>query len=576
MYDLGNAANGAAPWDATLRPAIGTYHLNPDAVEAQLQQLYDSGQRKIALVLWYMPFTTAPYPGSEPDMWIHVVNSRGGRLSTQHEQNLRSMLRWIAYIGFDEVTLRFAQQGGADPSSDNAPWSSGWSEQQYLENLAFITNTRSIMESELAPTSIRRQYDLGVELGGITKNQAGIYTKRLWTDYVARFGNADSYGFSFAIARGRVAQQIAIYDQTGTRPNEYAIDVYGAPSSDPIDVAIDYVHEEMARAGEGEKPVIIQETFANDEDTARRILLALTLTPMKIRYIMQWPVYSAQQNVHVLVPSQYNAYGGSAAPGGILSARSCVLPADSHLCTSKISWSTSNTTNTSVFANGALMAMDAHGTASANWISGPNQFQLTSDQGVLDNIVITAFPAGTPTLDWLGAGLSCDKFQCVTATGSNIENGCTVGIFAPDWSTYLGAGLDVSCKSNSVTFRLPESIQRTYEGINFNVNNPSGRWSEPVYVPIDPPPPVLYKAGLACDQNQCIWASAINVTAGCSVSLFAPDWSSTLAVLTNVSCQHDRIAFEIPAWIRQQYQAIHFNVNNSYQKWSAPMYVRIR
>lgn len=128
------------------------------------------------------------------------------------------------------------------------------------------------MESVLSLSTVKRQYDLGVELGGIVDNQARTYTKRLWTDYVSRFGSGDSYGFSYAVARGRIAQQIAIYDQVGVRPSAYAIDVYAPPQSDPMDQALTYVYQEMQQAGEGAKPIIIQETYADDSEIARKIL----------------------------------------------------------------------------------------------------------------------------------------------------------------------------------------------------------------------------------------------------------------------------------------------------------------
>lgn len=574
FYDMGNAAGGTQPWDATLRPVIGTYHLNPTAVQAQLQQLYDSGQRKISLVLWHMPFVTSPYPGSEPNMWAHIVNSSGGHLSAQHEQNLRAILRWIKYVGFEEVTLRFAQQGGADPSSNNAPWNAGWSEAQYQENLAFITSTRAIVESVLSLSPVRRQYDLGLELGGLTGNQAPRYTKQLWTDYVSRYGNADSYGFSIAAGAGRMARLIAMFKQTGVRPYAYAIDAYGPPQGDSMDQVLNYSYQEMQQGGEAAKPLIIQETYANDGDVAQKIVDFINVVPLQIKYIVQWPVAVSNLDVNLTPSAQYNAYGGSAAPSGSILAQNCVLTT-THLCSAWINWATSNASNVKVYANGALMAIAGSGSENANWISGPNHFELTSDQGSLGTLDITALPAGTPTLDWLGAELSCDNFQCVTATGSNLQSGCTVGIFAPDWSSYLGAATNVTCATDKVSFTIPGTIQQTYPGINFNVNNPNGKWSEPVYVPIDPPKPVIYKAGLSCAQNQCVWASTTNVTAGCSVSIFAPDWSATLAVISNVSCNRDTVAFEIPAWIRQQYSAINFNVNNAYSKWSEPYYLNI-
>jgi hypothetical protein len=610
FYDMGNAKGSC--WNGTIRPVIGTYHLNPTLVEAQLRQMYKSGQKKIALFLWYAPIANAaailnapqvpapPCNDATPlsqviNVYEHVVNSFGGVLSTQHQQNLQAILRLVKKIGFNQVTLRFAQQGGADPSSATTGYWNGWNESQYQENLNFIINTRSLMENELSGSSIKRLYDLGVELGGVTASQASTYTLRLWGDYFNRFGKADSYGFSVAAARGRMTQLIQTFNAVGVRPDLYAVDTYGEGQGDEVDSVLAYTYDELNKMGERLKPLIIQETYANSPSVAQRIISVLNTYPLIIQNIQQWPVYSWDLKTNLTPPSQYNAYGGSVVPTGTITANSCTLPLGQSLCSSQINWSSSNATNVSVYVNGSLMASLPSGTVLAPWI-GPTiaDFQLRSDQGLLDEVKISALPTGTPMLDPLGAELNGNAFQSISASGFNLQSGCTIGIFTPDWSAVnliggnaalLAQISNANCAGSSVSFDIPAWIQTQYKAINFNVSNTNGKWSNPVFVSIDRPKPVIYKAGLGGNQLQSIWATTSNVSSGCTVGIFTPDWSAVnlsaanpalLASVSIVNCQTNSITLEIPQWIRQKYSAINFNVSNSYGKWSEPYLITIR
>lgn len=582
--------------DGWQRPVIPTYHLNPTRVAAQMKQLYKSGQKKIVFFLWYMPIGGVTPPGGEPHTGNgYIADSAGGALCPQHQENLRAMARLAKSIGFTEVTLRFGQQGGADPSSKNAPWQSGWSEAGYLENRSFIFHTRAILESELASSSVKRWYDLGVELGGITENQNTMYTRRLWSDYHNRFGKEDSYGFSVAVWRGRVAEMIRNYDASGGRPNRYAIDTYGEGQGDPVDVALGYTYDEMNKAGDGKKPLVIQETYADNAEVAKRIVSALNRWPITLQSINQWPQRTMKESVLTPLP-QYKAYGGSSASSGTIVAGPCVLAPGQTVCESQVSWETSYASNVAVYVNDKLMAALPSGSVAAPWIGGPARFELRSNEGVLATTTITALPAGTPTLDAESPKLTCDAFQCVAATGSNIAPGCQVSLFTPDWSVatpgapnpaLLATVPASSCEPNAVRFEVPAAILSKYKSINFNVSNPNGKWSEPVMASIDRPAPSISQAGLGCDKNQCIWANGANIAKGCSVAIFTPDWSAAagaapgaanpalLATVTSVECDRAGVSLEIPAWILSKYRAVNFNVNNPYGKWSEPRYLKI-
>lgn len=577
------------------RPAIATYHRNPSRVAAQMRQLYRSGQKKIVFFLWYMPIGNAPLPaGAEPHTWNgYIADSMGGELVPQAQENLRAMARLAKAIGFNEVTLRFGQQGGGDPSSKNAPWNNGWSEAGYLENRSFIFNTRAILESELAGSSVKRTYDLGVELGGITENQNTKYVRRLWSDYSNQFGKGDSYGFSVAVWPGRVAQMIKDFDASGGRPNSYAIDTYGEGQGDPVDVAMGYSWDEMRKAGDANKPLIIQETYADNPEVARRIVNALNRWPITIQHVNQWPQRTMKESVLTPLP-QYKNYGGESTASGTLVAAPCVLAPGQTVCESQISWTTTYASNVAVYVNGKIMAALPYGSVAAPWISSsPARFELRSSEGVLSTVTISALASGTPTLDQDSAKLTCDSFQCLAANGTNIEKGCSVALFTPDWApvtpsapnpAFLASVPASSCDPGALRFEIPAWIQAKYKAVNFNVSNPNGKWSSPVYASIDRPAPSLSQAGLGCDRNQCIWASGANIVPGCTVAIFTPDWApvnpsapnpAQLATVTNVSCQMTGLSFEIPAWIQAKYRSVNFNVNNPYGKWSEPRSVKI-
>jgi hypothetical protein len=78
MYSVGNYLE--YPDDSVwfipynLRPVIGTYHLAPDTVRKQLAIMYNNGQRKIALDLWYSDFSRDANLVDSP-LYGHVVNA---------------------------------------------------------------------------------------------------------------------------------------------------------------------------------------------------------------------------------------------------------------------------------------------------------------------------------------------------------------------------------------------------------------------------------------------------------------------------------------------------------------------
>jgi hypothetical protein len=302
MYSVGNYLSYPTDSDwfipYNLRPVIGTYHLAPDTVRKQLATMFANGQRKIALDLWYSDFSRDANLVDSP-LYGHVVNSKLGKLMPQHEANFRALLGDIQSQGFDEIILRFDTQGDSDPRG----WTN-WDDSKYQLNWSFISSTKSIVQAVLGK-SFKVLYDLDGELGGIFNGQSAQYAQKLWHDYIQAYGSHNTVGFSFAVAPQRLTNAIAIFDKEGKRPDIYAFDIYGDEYN-----TFAYLKNEMIAAGESQKPVYAEEVFYNDPLSFSQILLARSMLPLNIRFIIQWPLErgATQSNFSIQYPADYSAY----------------------------------------------------------------------------------------------------------------------------------------------------------------------------------------------------------------------------------------------------------------------------
>jgi hypothetical protein len=214
-----------------------------------------------------------------------MINANLGRLPPMQEYNLREFLKLAAAIGFNEVHVRFAQQWLSDPIS--------WEHelQYYNFNTSFIFSTRGIVEEVLAPLQIKRLYDLGAELGGLHSSNHRfnpVYTQRLWAEYVTRYGNSDTVGFSYAMAPGRISYQYQIYKKVGVFPKYISIDVYGTQKE--LYKTFLTAFQELKMFGAEATPFIIQEAYYNDLPTLLALKDAQSVTGMNIKTILQWPL----------------------------------------------------------------------------------------------------------------------------------------------------------------------------------------------------------------------------------------------------------------------------------------------
>jgi hypothetical protein len=277
---VSNAIGGGSDFFTALnQPVVGWYHVNASTIKQDLATMRANGQRKIALPIF---FTSIPRGKSSdpnvPDVWYHNVNSAGGALSAQQQQNLKDFCAAIDQAGFSEFLVRFGPQGVSSPKDWGA-----WNQTMFDENEAFVFGVRSVIES--CSMKARRVYDLALELAGRTDTPlAQRYCTQMWKDYVAANGSGDSCAFGAPAVPEFVGNLIDWLKAASLPlPAVYSLDCYP-------DVAkkMTRLRDTLAKRGEAGKPVILGETYYNDAQTANEIRQTKAL--LRLQSFYQWPV----------------------------------------------------------------------------------------------------------------------------------------------------------------------------------------------------------------------------------------------------------------------------------------------
>jgi len=258
--------------DVFRTPACQLQTIQPE-IERQLKLMRKARQEKLGLVLWFTNSTM------DEDCTGFLLNSAGGHLTPKVTGNLRQLIKVAAGLGFNEIQVRFAPMGRNWPTQ----WTT-WKEDLFAENWSVIESTVSALSDTGEPRII---YDLGVELGGLKApgcSQCETYVKRIWAKFNATFPQRESYGFSVAIAPGRVLALIQNLREAGAMPTEIAIDTY-----DPQRPGIKIAKEEMQSA-QVDLPILIQETLYNSPAMNKALREQAQLYHVRIRAIMQWPL----------------------------------------------------------------------------------------------------------------------------------------------------------------------------------------------------------------------------------------------------------------------------------------------
>lgn len=302
VYDVRDYINtpgtGDEGWTTeNLNLVIGEYHLNPYLVNKQLQNMYNNGQRKIALPIWYDIFS----PNNNDPTSTNSIRANRGRMVPQHEANFKNVLKKIKEIGYNEVVIRFASQGASDPGN----WGNSWNEYYFQKNWNFIYNSIKTSNSILLNTSIRVMYDLDIEMGGKDTNNSLVkYQKKLWQNYVYIFGNRNCFGFSVIASGGknkknnsRMDKYINYMSETGFMPHEFAIDIYAKDGRETLE-KLKNSYNSLSRNGQPTRSVVILETHYNDMDNYNDLTDAIVYTGINVRTIYQWQLTRRQKKMH--------------------------------------------------------------------------------------------------------------------------------------------------------------------------------------------------------------------------------------------------------------------------------------
>jgi hypothetical protein len=277
-----------------LRPVIGTYHEDSLTVQCQLAEMFDAGQRRIALVLWFDDLSGVPRLRTQP-VYGHTVNARADSLLPQHAANLRALVTHIRELGFAQLVVRFAGQGQSRPKE----WTV-WNETEYQRNRRFIWSTIRLVERTRRELPVL--YDLDIEGGGIDTGQQRQYVRRLWQDYVATFPLERTIGVSVAasarfdptLGGRRLATLLADYDSVGRRPSILAVDIYEWPKRSLVAIG-----RSLAAARTPGIPVIIMESYYDDTETRDAIADVRAAGAVNVVSVFQWPLARNALTRHV-------------------------------------------------------------------------------------------------------------------------------------------------------------------------------------------------------------------------------------------------------------------------------------
>ncbi|MFZ2719929.1 MAG: hypothetical protein WAZ27_03590 [Minisyncoccia bacterium] len=292
--------------DDSVKPPFIEILTNPVKVKAQLQKMYDSGQRKITTLIWH-----APLRGIHADK-THVgylVNSKGG-LKPEIIRGLEAYYTAVREVGFTDLVFRAGLQSCSAPHmwvpNNTIACPTSYSTEIENDNFTVILQVHAAADKVFAGSTVKRWYDLYGE--GIGYDEpAPTYNKRIWKRYTTKFGTADTYGFSIAYGEGRLAKAYQIYDFVGKRPPVIAVDVYDShEGGPPMASTLAALGREMQQLNLTATPVVIQETYYNHAPSFTAISNFVKTYGIKVAAIYQWP--TDKSDIWLDTPYLYSAY----------------------------------------------------------------------------------------------------------------------------------------------------------------------------------------------------------------------------------------------------------------------------
>ena len=269
----------------------GRYHLDPPCIrepygvvynydtatttiDAQLQQMYNNGQRRLRINL---SFTQGAL------IWT-IMDSTGGNLALRFQANLANLLAAIKATGFAEIEVSFHCIRARDPTR----WTT-FSDDFFQENWSLIQNLHPI----IAGAGISYHIDLSNEGIPLSPGYVALLQddQMLWNDYVSEFGSNDTVGFSIIADSAHVGQVSTVYGPSpfGNHGSPQLFDVH---IYDETGVSFATAFNSLNSQGYQGVGWIVGEAYYNDAAEAMALRGEVTSTGQKVFYLTQWPVTS--------------------------------------------------------------------------------------------------------------------------------------------------------------------------------------------------------------------------------------------------------------------------------------------
>ncbi|MEV6605307.1 hypothetical protein [Kutzneria sp. NPDC051319] len=267
---------------------ISGFSRAPDMIRLQLGQMRAAGQDRLTIGVFH----------HHGDGGGAVMDSTGGTLSPADLKNFTDLLAGVRTAGFAEVTVAFNSQNPNNPSG----WR-GWQQDLYDENWQLVQKVHDLVVAAKIPYRI----DLGNELTPSTGQSVVVrYDQQLWQDYTAKYGRADTVGFSVnSNDPGQIPNVAKVYGDNP--PPVFDLHIYGDEYNQLVGD-----DQQLRRQGYPDQPVIIGESFYNDTVAADGFLKGSKDSGRRILYLTQWPKTrdNAPQcdQVDVAPPLDFSAY----------------------------------------------------------------------------------------------------------------------------------------------------------------------------------------------------------------------------------------------------------------------------
>jgi hypothetical protein len=250
---------------------------NMPLVSAQLQAMRVAGIQTLRTIVWNMHDATGQRWG--------IVDSAGGKMSTQYEANFIAYLKLVRAYGFTQLSIAFGPEWVNDPISPDDPWDPT----MFDENWHFIQYVRRLAK-EYGPDTVH--FDL-INEGApsnhwTTKSRVESYDAQMWTNYVEAYGNSDATISVIldSIDMSTLSNLVDTLRATGEpMPQWYEVHDYtGTPLQDLQNA------DSLLTSKSIDAPLVLGETFYDDAQVATAISSYMRTSSRPLLEAMAWPL----------------------------------------------------------------------------------------------------------------------------------------------------------------------------------------------------------------------------------------------------------------------------------------------